>query len=317
MTIDFIYFIYISSLTRCKMKTYEITLLTAHHYLNPADPNWYVQQILHEDLLLREALERKGLRVHRIDWTNIEFDWSLTRAVLFRAVWDYTERYDEFIRFIHTASEKTMLINPLETIVWNLDKHYLRDIKKHGLGIPETIFIEKNEPVTLRQLYLEHGLTEFILKPAMSAGARHTYRLNNGNLAEHEIIFRQLIAAEAMMIQPFLHSVTTQGEITIVVIGGRHTHAVLKKVKPGDFRVQDDFGGSVHHYSPTREEIAFAEKAVSVCTPLPLYARVDILRDNNNNLAVSELELIEPELWVRFCPPAADRLAEEIAKKMQ
>jgi glutathione synthase/RimK-type ligase-like ATP-grasp enzyme len=296
------------------MKTYDITLLTAQHYLDPADPDWYVQQILHEDLLLREALERKGLRVHRIDWTNKEFDWSSTGTVLFRAVWDYTERYDEFIRFLHAVSARTTMINPLKIILWNLDKHYLHDLEKLGVNIPETTYIEKNTSTSLQHLYSIQGSRESIIKPVMSAGARHTYRLNGNNLSQHESIFQQLVAVEAMMMQPFLHSVTTHGEKTLVVIGGKFTHAVIKKAKPGDFRVQDDFGGTVHHYIPTNEEIAFAERTVSACVPIPLYGRVDILRDNNDQLAVSELELIEPELWFRFHPPAAQLLAEEIVK---
>jgi hypothetical protein len=78
--------------------------------------------------------------------------------------------------------------------------------------------------------------------------------------------------------------------------------------------VQDDYGGTVHAYSPTLEEIEFAEKPVAACTPLPVYARVDLLRDENGNPAVSELELIEPELWFRFYPAAADQLAEMIQK---
>ena len=102
-----------------------------------------------------------------------------------------------------------------------------------------------------------------------------------------------------------------------MVMGGQFTHAVLKIAKPGDFRVQDDFGGTVHEYQPTLEEIAFAEKAVAACDPQPYYARVDIIRDNNNELAVIEMELIEPELWFRLKPAAAEVLVEAISKKVQ
>lgn len=299
------------------MKQYDITLLTAEQYLHPTDPDWYVKQILLEDQLVREALERKGLRVHRIDWTNKEFDWTTTQCILFRSTWDYTQHYNEFLQFIRSVSIKTMLINPLETILWNLDKHYLRDLEQRGIQIPATIYIEKNEAVTLHQLYSKHEFSESILKPVMSAGARHTYRLNKENLLQHEHIFQELIFNEAMMLQPFLHNVTTQGEITLVVIGGKYSHAVLKKAKEGDFRVQDDFGGSVHHYEPTKDEVLFAENVVSVCHPIPVYARVDLLRDNNGHLVVSELELIEPELWFRFHPTASDSLANELLKSFK
>ena len=68
--------------------------------------------------------------------------------------------------------------------------------------------------------------------------------------------------------------------------------------KKGDFRVQDDFGGSVNQYQANEEEIYFAENVIAVLENQPIYARVDVIWDNNNELAVSELELIEPELVV-------------------
>jgi glutathione synthase/RimK-type ligase-like ATP-grasp enzyme len=297
------------------MARYDITILTAEHYLDPVHPDWYVQQILLEDRILAEALEREGLRVHRIDWTNAAFRWNETSSAIIRSTWDYTNRFEEFHAFLHTAAAQTRLINPLSTVLWNLDKHYLSDLRKRGIGIPETIFIERYSTDTIADVFRNSGFTEAILKPAMSAGARHTYRLTADNLPGHEAIFRELIGNETMMLQPFLHSVVTHGEITLVVIGGRYTHAIHKKAKQGDFRVQDDFGGTVHHYTPTPEEIAFAERAVAACDPLPAYARVDILRDQDGHPVVSELEAIEPELWFRFFPPAAAKLAEHIVRQ--
>jgi hypothetical protein len=45
---------------------------------------------------------------------------------------------------------------------------------------------------------------------------------------------------------------------------------------------------------------------------LPLYARVDVFLDNQNKLALAELELIAPELWFRYRPDAANELAQGI-----
>ena len=49
---------------------------------------------------------------------------------------------------------------------------------------------------------------------------------------------------------------------------------------------------------------------------LPIYARVDIFTDNNDELAVSEVELIEPELWFRNNPTAARILAQAVKEKL-
>ena len=99
-----------------------------------------------------------------------------------------------------------------------------------------------------------------------------------------------------------------------MVFDGKFTHAILKKALPGDFRVQDDFGGTVYNYMPTKEEINFAEKVFEVCKTKPIYGRVDIVWDNDKNFYLSELEIIEPELWIRNYPKCAERIAEAVDK---
>ena len=99
-----------------------------------------------------------------------------------------------------------------------------------------------------------------------------------------------------------------------LIIAGEYTHAVKKIAKKGDFRVQDDHGGTVEKYEATSEEIKFAEKCIENCPFSPIYARVDIVYDNNNQPSLSELELIEPELWFRNNPNSAEMLANEIEK---
>ena len=155
---------------------------------------------------------------------------------------------------------------------------------------------------------------EAVLKPAISGAARHTYRINLSNCSEIESVFQKLIKSESMLFQEFLNNITTQGEISLILIGGKYTHAVKKIAKKGDFRVQDDHGGAVEKYQPTIEEIIFAENCLKVSPFNPIYARVDMVYDNNNELSLSELELIEPELWFRNNPKAAEQLAEEVFK---
>lgn len=294
------------------MHTFDITLLTESRYLNPVNPNAYAGNILTEDRLMRNALEKKGLKVARADWADPHFDWSSTSAALFRTTWDYFDQCEKFTRWLDHVSSKTRLINPIELIRWNMDKHYLLDLAENTIAIPETRIIEKGSTITLRDLHSETGWSETVLKPTVSGGGRHTYRLHSETIAEHESIFQSLIVNEAMMLQPYLGKIESRGEIALMVIGGKYSHAILKKAKPGDFRVQDDFGGTVHEYTPTRQEIEFAEYVVSVCNPQPIYARVDAIFDDRDRLVVSELELIEPEMWFRFHLPAADVLADRI-----
>lgn len=295
------------------MRSIDITLLTDSRYVNPVKLNWYVQNILEDDRLLTEAFQKKGLRVTRTNWDNPTYQWNETRYALFRTTWDYFDRFTEFSKWLDQTSQQTTFINPIETIRWNIDKHYLADLQKDSVNIPPTIFIKQGDQRTLQQIVSSTGWATSILKPAISGSARHTYKLTVENLNNHESIFRDLISVESMLLQEFQQRVISQGEVALMVFGGTYSHAVLKKAKPGDFRVQDDFGGSVHEYEASHKEIEFAERVVSCIKPVPLYARVDVIWDNPGNICVSELELIEPELWFRKHPAAADLFATKVA----
>jgi glutathione synthase/RimK-type ligase-like ATP-grasp enzyme len=157
-------------------------------------------------------------------------------------------------------------------------------------------------------------MNDFVLKPVVSGAGRHTYKINQTSISEYESLFSSLIKEEAMMIQEFQYNVPKFGEISMMFFGGKYSHAVLKRAKQGEFRVQDDFGGTVHDYKASSEEIDFARFTIEQINPIPIYARIDIFRDNENKLALAEIELVEPELWFRNKPEAADMLAAEVFK---
>jgi len=294
------------------MKKIDIALLTDSRYVNPTIVNPYIQNILLEDRLLIKALEDRGLRVIRVDWADPNFEWASVKLAVFRTTWDYFDRIDEFIKWINQTKEVLHFINPVELVLWNIDKHYLQDLSDKGVEISETIFIEPGEKVSLREVFVMSGWHDAILKPAISGGARHTYRLSVDNLASHEGIFRQLIKNESLLLQPFQNSILTKGEVTLMYFNSKYSHAILKLAKTGDFRVQDDFGGTVHPHTATVDEMTLGQKAIEACIAPPLYGRVDIIEDNFGKPAVSELELIEPELWFRNRPESAEDLADAI-----
>ncbi len=296
------------------MKEFDLVLLTEERYDKPTVLTPYISNILLDDERLTAALHSLDLKVTRKSWTDKSFNWASAEFALFRTTWDYFNNYEAFKNWLNITQHKTTFINPIELVRWNMDKHYLQDLKNKNIHIVETHFIEKGNKDSLASHCKKIIHTEFILKPAVSGTARHTYKLTEQNLSVHESIFKELISNEAMLLQPFQKNIVEEGEVAMMVIGGRFTHAVLKKVKPGDFRVQDDFGGTLHDYNPSPDEIEFAERAVAACLPLPLYARVDIVTDNQNLPAIMELELIEPEMWFRRNPIAAERLAEVIKK---
>lgn len=294
----------------------DITLLTEDRYLNP-ELNWYNLQILLEDELLAHALREKGLTVQRKSWSDQEIEWEATSLALFRSTWDYFDRFTEFKEWLDTVSKKTQLVNSHETILWNMDKHYLEDLREAGVNVVETYFLEKGKSFKLISHMNALNMKQAILKPVVSGGARHTYKINIDSADDYNSILNDRLAEESMMIQPFQKNILQHGELSLIVIGGKYTHAVRKVAKSGDFRVQDDFGGVTLPYIPSKEEIEFAEFAVSKCKHIPMYARVDMIRDNDEKLAIMELELIEPEMFFRYNKTSAHQLADEIYKMLK
>ncbi|MBK7129289.1 MAG: hypothetical protein IPH66_08015 [Crocinitomicaceae bacterium] len=299
-----------------KLKKYDVVLLTEAKYIDPKTVDWYTDQVLTEDSLVLDALHQKGIHAIKKDWADPDFDWTSTRFALFRTTWDYFHRFSEFDVWLNQVHHSTKLINSYDLVRWNMDKHYLHDLEKKGIPIVHSYFVEKGSEMTLQQLIDHTGWDQSVIKPAISGAGRHTYRLEPGNIFTHEEIFKKLIENESMLIQPFQKNISEKGEVSHIVIDGIYTHSVLKKAAEGDYRVQDDWGGTVHPYKASKKEIEFAENAVRACSPVPLYARVDVMWDNDDQLALCELELVEPELWFRKNPKAAELLADAIEKKM-
>mgnify|MGYP000691631242 CR=1 FL=1 len=288
---------------------HDIALITDARYLIRVPEDDYISNIFLEDDILGEALHHRGLSCIRVSWDDEDFDWTSVRIILFRTPWDYFFRFAEFSKWLVKVAALTRLVNPPELINWNIDKRYLRDLQNKNVRIPPTLFIERGEQRSLEELFGKQQWKEGIIKPVVGGAARHTYRFDEKTIVETSAIFRELISEEAMLIQEYQPSIIERGEVAFMVMNGKFTHAVLKKAKAGDFRVQDDFGGTLHDYVPTKEEIIFAEDVVKKCPVFPLYARVDVMWDSQGRPCVSELEVIEPELWFRRHPASAQVLA--------
>ena len=292
----------------------DITLLTCRAYYKPDNVTPYIQNILLEQELLKSAFESQGLKVDITYWDNPSYEWQQTKSVLFRTVWDYFERFDEFWEWLEQVKTKTRLINSYELIKWNIDKHYLRDLKNNDIQVVPTYFADRENNISLQEIANINDWKHIVIKPAISASAFNTYKITNDEIEQKEQLFHELLQTHDMLVQPFFPTISELGEASLMVFGGKFTHAILKKAKAGDFRVQDDFGGTVHDYNPTQEEIKFAEKVFQSCTSLPIYGRVDIVWDSNKHIYLSELEIIEPELWIRNRPESANKIAEAVNK---
>ena len=294
------------------MKEFDVVLLTDSRYVNPSKIDPYIENVLKEDGLVMEGLEKLNLRTIKKDWNDTNFNWSSTKSAIFRSTWDYFDQFSNFRNWLDLVKDQCYLINPYQQINWNLDKHYLIDLQKLDLPIVESVFVSKKTNLNLETISKSKNWKDIVIKPTISGAARHTYLLKNDEIKNFQEKWLSLTSMEDFMVQEFQNNILSSGEIAVMLFGGKYSHSVLKKAKKGDFRVQDDFGGSVEKINPSLEIIQLAEKTIKSLKTIPIYARVDIIFDNNNRPVISELELIEPELWFRFKEESAYKLAEII-----
>lgn len=116
------------------------------------------------------------------------------------------------------------------------------------------------------------------------------------------------------MIQPFVREVL-DGETSLFFFDGRYSHAVLKKPRDGDFRVQEEYGGRITAADPPLDLVETCGAIVQLFDEPLLYARVDVVR-TGEMFVLMELEVIEPSLYFRTVPGSAERFATALVARL-
>lgn len=267
-----------------------------------------------EDVLLLDFLKEKGMDIHREVWTNPSVNWAEYDLILIKAPWDYHENITAFYSWLDKLKSLSIpLLNPYKIIKWNSDKHYLLDIAIAGLNIITTLFLEKNAKLQPEYLFRQLNSEKLIVKPCISAGAKNTFVLTPENFSIHQNKIEDLLKNEALLVQPFIQEVETDGEWSFIFLDGKFSHSVLKKPRSGDFRVQHTFGGTIHLNKIEEEHIKTAKSFVDRFAKGCLYARVDGVLVNNEFLLM-ELELIEPFLFLSYNPLGFDNYYSALIK---
>jgi hypothetical protein len=252
-----------------------------------------------DDHLLAGALTRLGLSVAFVCWDDPDARWPAAGMALVRSTWDYHERLEAFLGWADYVGTVTKLRNDAAVIRWNSHKGYLLELDAQGVAIVPTRLVRAGEHGAL-------GPGDHVIKPAVSAGAERTVRFAS------QADLDALTATDDALVQPYLDTIETKGELSIVCIDGEPSHAVRKVPASGDFRSQEEHGAQITSVEVEGTHRALARTALSTLERVPLYARVDAV-DTDSGLQLMELELIEPTLWLRWHPPAADTLAAAIA----
>jgi glutathione synthase/RimK-type ligase-like ATP-grasp enzyme len=270
-----------------------------------AEGPWY--QSRWREVLARMAapLAAAGLRVEDRSWTQAGDlgDFDLVLPLL---AWGYHRDADWSAQVREWEGQGVRLHNPASVLRWNADKTYLARLESKGAPVAPTLFVDRVEEEGLHQAAARFGTDRLVVKPQVSAGAFQTIRWSPGTPLDDG-------PDRAAMIQPYLPSIETSGEVSLIYLGGTFSHAIGKVPQPGDFRVQPEYDGVITAHTPLPDELQAAEAVLAATDENLLYARVDLVRDPAGNPVLMELELVEPDLYLGFDAEAPARFAQACA----
>jgi hypothetical protein len=231
--------------------------------------------------------------------------------VLLRSTWDYPARPAAFLEWIEGVSQVTTLWNPVDLVRWNLQKTYLLDLHLRGVPTIPTVWLPAQSPVSLAPLMHAHSWSQVVIKPVIGTSSREAQVVSAQTAEAGQRHLSRLLEREAVMVQPFLPAFYATGEHALIFINGVFTHAMRKR-----FTLMEGLDQAGQQSIPVpEEEQVFAREVLSRLPSVPLYARVDLVRDHRHTLVLNELELIEPVLYLSHAHEALHRLTEEVSRR--
>ena len=271
--------------------------------------------------LLQDALRARGLQALIVDWDDMGLDWSGFKLALLRSTWDYSARLPEFLDWLTRTERATRVLNPAAMIRWSLDKHYLAKLRSAGVPIVATYYAEPGQDpdAVLEQFLREHAAAELVVKPAVGSGARDAQRhARTARAAILAHLARLHASGRSALLQPYLERVDEQGETALIYFDGEFSHAIVKSAvlmhgrPPSEALFAPE---SIAAHAPRDDELELGARILKrLPFDIPLYARVDLLRDAAGAPCLLELEIAEPSLYLGYASHAPARLAKAVAE---
>ena len=160
-----------------------------------------------------------------------------------------------------------------------------------------------------------------MIKPCFGQSARETCRfdLSKEGIDKAQCHVDRLLEKESLFMQPYLEMVETIGEFSAIFFNNKLAHTIQKLPLYGDYRVMDDFGGHDRAAVIDQEgiDLCYATMNAIPFKETLLYARYDLLRDNDGKWVITELEIIEPSLFFRHCPESGQVFAKEVLNALK
>lgn len=259
---------------------------------------------------LQPACREAGIALEPVIWDDPDFDPARFDAVMVGTCWDYMEKPELFAKVLEATAAATRLLNPLDVIRWNMRKTYLQDLAVRGAPMIPTVWADQADVATIAAAFDALQADDVVVKPVLGAGAWRQARIRRGEA---------LPAADRLppahcMIQPFLPAVSEEGEYAFLFFGREFSHCARKIPAKGDYRVQSEYGGHEEIHHPSAHELDLARAVLDCIEGDLLYARVDMLRGLDGELALIECELIEPYLYPEQGPQMGEVFARALGR---
>jgi len=256
------------------------------------------------------ACRDRGLELRPVAWDDPRLDPDGFAALVVGTTWDYTRRPAEFLGVLARLAARRPLLNPLGTVRWNAEKTYLGDLAGRGVAVVPTLTCDGSDDAAVAGAFDAFGADEVVVKPLVGAGADGQLRLRRGA----PLPARPPRADARWMVQPYLPSIETEGELSFVFFDRALSHVVRKVPAAGDYRIQARHGGRESRHEPAAADLAAAHAVLDAVEGPLLLARVDLVRDAAGGLLLMELELIEPYLYPEQGPETGERFAQALVR---
>lgn len=253
---------------------------------------------------LIDSINKRVMIADLVIWNDPKVVWNQYDTVFLHTAWDYILHENEFRRWIQQLDSYVSFINSTELILWNLDKRYLFDLQENGINLPHTWCFN-----TAQELLKWENSYPVVIKKVVSAGGRGNWLCHNRKEL-NEIIRKENLYDQPVLIQNYEPSIMTKGEYSSIYLDNKYQFTILKLPKEGEFRVQSQYGGTEQLVVPDKQMIDFTDKVLAALPSRPKYARVDFILDEQDNAKLMEVELIEPDLFLRYHPASYERFVD-------